>query len=156
MRTVGLVAAIAFAVSPGTTQGTGGIARLSWLQGCWQAVSGERTVEEQWMAPRGRSMVGISRTVRGDALVGYELVVVQEEGDRVSYQAHPSGQPSAVFVSKLIAEETVVFENPQHDFPQRIGYQRKGADLLAWIEGAQGGQARRIEFPYRRVACAGS
>ena len=108
------------------------------------------------MAPRGRSMVGVSRTVGGDALVGYELVVVREEGARLTYQAHPSGQPSAVFASKLIAEETVVFENPQHDFPQRIGYQRKGADMLAWIEGEQGGKARRIEFPYRRVACAGS
>lgn len=156
MRRVVLIAATAFAASSGAAQGLGGIARLSWLQGCWQAVSGERTVEEQWMAPRGRSMVGVSRTVGGDALVGYELVVVREEGARLTYQAHPSGQPSAVFASKLIAEETVVFENPQHDFPQRIGYQRKGADLLAWIEGEQGGKARRIEFPYRRVACAGS
>jgi hypothetical protein len=29
----------------------------------------------------------------------------------------------------------VVFENPGHDFPQVIGYQRRGASLLARVEG---------------------
>ena len=50
----------------------------------------------------------------------------------------------------------VVFENPQHDFPQKVGYQRTNPDtLLAWIEGSEKGQVRRIEFPYRRLACPG-
>ena len=53
--------------------------------------------------------------------------------------------------------EAVVFENLQHDFPQRIGYQRTGPNaLLAWVEGSQKGQFRRIEFPYRRATCTGS
>jgi hypothetical protein len=53
-----------------------------------------------------------------------------------------------------VTDTTVVFENPQHDFPQRVGYERKGGDaLLAWIEGTRNGQTRRVEFPYRRVAC---
>jgi len=49
----------------------------------------------------------------------------------------------------------VVFENLQHDFPQRVGYKRDGDALLAWIEGPRNGQTRRIEFPYRKVGCAG-
>jgi hypothetical protein len=100
-------------------------------------------------------MVGVGRTVRGDRPVAYELVVVREQGDRLAYEAHPSGQPSAVFVSQTVEGESVVFENPQHDFPQRVGYQRSGKDLLAWIEGTRDGRVRRIEFPYRRAACAG-
>ena len=48
-----------------------GIERLAWLQGCWEMVSPQRIVEEQWMSPRGGSMLGMSRTVRGDALVEY-------------------------------------------------------------------------------------
>jgi len=107
------------------------------------------------MAPRGKSMVGVSRTVRGDRLVEYELVVVREQGDQLTYEAHPSGQPSAVFASRTVNEESVVFENLQHDFPQRIGYQRKGSTLLAWIEGTRDGKVRRLEFPYRRAVCAG-
>jgi hypothetical protein len=49
-----------------------------------------------------------------------------------------------------------VFENPQHDFPQKVGYQRGGpGSLLAWVEGTEKGQTRKIEFPYKRIACPG-
>jgi hypothetical protein len=55
-----------------------------------------------------------------------------------------------------VGERSVVFENLRHDFPQRIGYERTAADrLLAWIEGPQDGQMKRIEYPYSRVACPG-
>lgn len=150
-----LVLLTAMAASLGTMPQSTGIERIAWLQGCWEAVSAERTIEEHWMAPRGNSMLGVSRTVRGDSLVAYELVVVREQGDQLVYQAHPSGQASAEFVSRVVDEESVVFENLQHDFPQRVGYRREGQALLAWIEGTQEGELRRIEFPYRRAACPG-
>jgi hypothetical protein len=96
----------------------------------------------------------MGRTVRDGRLVEYELVVIRKEGDALAYEAHPSGQKSAVFLARTVTETTVVFENPQHDFPQRVGYERTGGDaLLAWIEGTSRGQSRRVEFPYRRVAC---
>ena len=107
------------------------------------------------MAPRGGSMVGSGRTVRGEKLVEYELVVIREDGDALVYQAHPSGQPSAEFRSTSVSDGRVVFENAGHDFPQRIGYQRQGASLQAWVEGSKDGRTRRIDFPYRRTICAG-
>jgi hypothetical protein len=133
-----------------------GIQRVAWLQGCWETSSPQRVIEEQWMAPRGANMVGMSRTVRGDALAAYEFLIVRESGERLEYESHPSGQNSATFLSSTVNDSMVLFENPQHDFPQRIGYRRDGPDsLLAWIEGTDKGQSRRIEFPYRRVSCAG-
>ena len=108
------------------------------------------------MAPRGGSMIGMGRTVRGDRLVDFELVVLQEQDGGLAYEAHPSGQPTAVFLARTVSESSVIFENLQHDFPQRIGYQRNGPDLLlAWIEGTEKGQVRRVEFPYRRTRCPG-
>jgi hypothetical protein len=132
-----------------------GIERLAWLQGCWELASAGHTVEEQWMAPRGGSMVGVGRTTRGDALIDYEFVVIRERGEQLVYIAHPSGQPASEFLASTVSEDSVVFENAEHDFPQRIGYRRQGAALEAWIEGAKAGQNRRIEFPYRRAACPG-
>jgi hypothetical protein len=132
------------------------IDRVVWLQGCWESASPERTVEEHWMSPRGRSMIGVGRTVRADRLVEYELVVLREDGGQLAYEAHPSGQPSTVFLSKTVGDAEVLFENPAHDFPQRVGYRRAGPDALhAWIEGTRNGQARRAEFSYRRVSCPG-
>ena len=102
------------------------------------------------MAPRGGVMIGMGRTVRGGALVEYESVVIRQQGDRLAYEAHPSGQPSAVFLSSTLNESTVVFENPQHDFPKRIIY-RKGADdsLTASIDGGEGTKA--MTYAYRRM-----
>ena len=39
---------------------------------------------------------------------------------------------------------------------RRVGYSRNGDSLLAWIDGTTNGKSRRVEFPYRRVACGGS
>ena len=132
------------------------IQQAAWLQGCWQMDAGARVVEEQWMAPRGGVMLSMGRTVRDGKLVEYESVVLREQDGRLAYEAHPSGQPSAVFLSSTIDESMVVFENPSHDYPQRVGYKRDGDSLLAWIDGTASGKPRRVEFPYRRVACAGS
>jgi len=129
------------------------IDRVAWLQGCWQSASGPRVIEEQWMAPRGGSMLGTGRTVNGDTLVEYEFVVVRERGEGLVYIAHPSGQPSAEFPSITASANEVVFENKDHDFPQRVGYRRQGTTLDAWIEGALNGQTRHIDFHYRRIAC---
>jgi len=145
-------AASARAAEPGA-----GIQRLAWLQGCWETASPERTVEEQWMAPRGGSMVGMGRTLRGSELVEYELVVIRQKGDQLAYEAHPSGQPLGTFVSGAVSEKAVVFENPGHDFPKRIGYERAGEDrLLAWIDGGANSEAPRMEFAYTRAPCDAS
>ncbi|HKX41700.1 MAG TPA: DUF6265 family protein [Burkholderiaceae bacterium] len=139
-------------------QGAGGVQRLAWLQGCWRLDAGARIVEEQWMAPRGQTMLGSSRTVRDGKTIEHEFVIVRETaGGQLAYEVSPSGRPPTVFTSTSVADDgSVVFENLQHDFPQRVAYRRNGADLLAWIEGPAKnapGQLRRIEFPYRRAAC---
>jgi hypothetical protein len=133
------------------------VERVGWLQGCWQSAAPPRIVEEQWMAPRAKSMIGMGRTVRGERLVEYESMLIREQGGQLAYEAHPSGQPGAVFLARTATDAEVVFENLKHDFPQRVGYRRKGRDVLVgWIEGTSNGQPRRVEFPYRRVGCPGT
>ena len=128
--------------------------RVVWLQGCWEMASAGRTIEEHWTAPRGGVMLETGRTVRDGRLLEYEFVVLREDGDRLAYEAHPSGQPPAVFQARDLSDSRVVFENPEHDFPQRVGYERRDADTLAaWIDGTANGKARRVDFLYRRVTC---
>ena len=130
------------------------IDRVAWLQGCWELSSGNRIVEEQWTRPRGGIMLGVGRTTRDGRLVEYESVVLREQEGRLAYEAHPSGQESAVFLSREVSDTRVVFENPTHDYPQRVGYERRGSDALsAWVEGSMSGQSRRIDFAYSRVSC---
>jgi hypothetical protein len=49
--------------------------------------------------------------------------------------------------------QKVVFENPDHDFPQRILYWLEDADVLrARIEGTEDGENRGVEWTFRRQA----
>jgi hypothetical protein len=99
-------------------------------------------------------MLGVGRTTRGEKLIEHEFVVLTERDGRLAYEAHPSGQATATFMSKPISGREVVFEDPTHDFPQRVGYRSTGpGQLLAWVEGTTGGKTRRIEFAYRLVNC---
>jgi uncharacterized protein DUF6265 len=130
-----------------------GIERAAWLQGCWESTTAIRTVEESWTTAKGGSMIGVGRTIRDGTMTAYEMIVLREQGDRLAYEAHPSGQASTTFLSTRISASELVFENPAHDFPQEVGYRRDGNSLLAWIRGMQNGQERRIEFPYTRARC---
>lgn len=129
------------------------ITRVSWLQGCWRLNVNGQTVDEQWMAPDGGAMLGTSRTVKAGRLVEYEFVLLRERDGALVYEAHPSGQAGGEFPLKSVDDDSVTFENPAHDFPQRIGYRRQGDRLNAWIEGTLDGRSQRAEFPYARVAC---
>jgi hypothetical protein len=133
-----------------------GVEQLRWMEGCWEFTVGERTVEEQWMAPRGGTMMGMSRTVRGDRTVAWEIVLLREDSaGAISYHAFPSGQPAAVFPAAEVSDSHAVFANPKHDFPQRIIYRRRADTLAARVEGEIGGTPRGSDFPYRKVACPG-
>lgn len=47
-----------------------------------------------------------------------------------------------------------MFENPAHDFPQRVSYRlAPGGRLLARIEGTHYGVTRGIDFPMQWVGC---
>ena len=162
-QTMVLVAAAAVGVVIGATAASPGysghqsppdVQRLAWLGGCWQQRSGTRVVEEQWMAPRGGVMLGMSRTARNDTVIEYEQLRIFQRATRVVYAAAPSGQAPAEFETSAIGDTLVVFENPAHDFPQRISYRRRGADsVVARIEGLRSGVVRGVDFGYRRVGC---
>ena len=138
----------------GLAQGSATVQQVGWIAGCWARSAGTRLVEEQWMRPRAGLMLGVSRTVVGDSLREYEQVALFERRGRLVYAATPARQAPAEFESIAVSDTAVTFENPGHDFPQRVIYRRRGADsLVARVEGTRGGQLRGTDYPYRRVAC---
>ena len=151
------ILAVVTGAAPSVAPDRTGIDRLAWMAGCWEQRTGARIGHEQWMAPLGGTMLGMSRTVVRDTTREYEhLRIEQRATGEVAYIASPSGQPTATFVASVVSDTLVRFENPQHDFPQRIQYRRVRADsLVARIEGTRNGQVRGIDYPLRRVACGG-
>ncbi|RZT95371.1 DUF6265 family protein [Rivibacter subsaxonicus] len=147
-------AVLALAVDAGAAP----IDQMTWLAGCWQSESGsgERQIDEQWMAPLGGAMLGSGRTVGGGRLLEYEQMLIRDDDGVLVYTAKPSRQPQASFKSIEIGDGVAVFENKAHDFPQRVIYRRAGdGGLAARIEWQLRGQPRAIDFNFRRVACPG-
>src|SRR6478752_9667779 len=85
------------------------VRQLSWIAGCWRQTSGNgnRVVDEQWMSLRGATMLGMSRTVRGDSLLELEFLQILEQSGRVVYHAQPSGQRPADFVASALSDTLV-------------------------------------------------
>jgi Domain of unknown function (DUF6265) len=128
---------------------------FAFAAGCWQAVAGDTTMEEQWSRPAGGVMLGMARVVSGGKTVFTEFVEVREKPEGlVMTVALGIGKPPTSFTRIDSASGEVVFENKAHDFPQRLRYRNDGKDALhARVEGVQKGQAKGEDFPYRRVAC---
>ena len=149
-----LIAMIA-SVRPVHAQGSP-LHQLSWMAGCWRQSNpaSDRTIDEQWMAPMGRTMLGMSRTVRGDSTVEFEHLQIFERRGHAVFHAEPSGQAPADFEARAVSDSLVTFENLAHDFPQRVIYRRRGRDsLTARIEGTRNGRVRGVDFPYARAEC---
>jgi len=127
-----------------------------WLSGCWAFRAGDRVVEESWMPERGGSMLGMSRTSRGDVMKEHEFVVLQPAGTALEYHVIAGPQPETVFRATTTSSREVVFENPEHDFPKRIGYRLVSPDSLeAWVDGGPDDRGKPISYPYHRVDCKG-
>lgn len=127
------------------------IARAAWLAGCWEMNEPGRLTEEQWLPPRGDSMLGLSRTIENGRLAWFETMVLLETEHGLLFEAHPANQPSVRFPATTVSDSLLVFENREHDFPQVIGYRRTSEGVAAWIEGGEADGKKRIDYVYRRV-----
>ena len=127
--------------------------QAAWLSGCWLASAGDVRTEEVWMAPEGGLMVGMSRTVRDGVATGYEFVLIQHVDGHLTYSAYPSGQIPTDFPATEISNERLRFENPQHDFPRAIEYERAPDSLIAKVYGEIASREPAFVLRYGRKPC---
>lgn len=127
---------------------------LDWLAGHWCGGDGGRRIDEVWLPQSGGVLLGMSRTVRGSQVESFEFMRIVVDGDGASFHVQPNGVPATVFTMAARDAESIRFENPAHDFPNRIEYRRSGDRLDAVIAGpGRDGKTKTIPFAYRR--CGG-
>lgn len=143
------------AVLPAAAAADADLSKLAWLGGCWKSETAEPGSGEHWLPLAGGSLLGIGRTIKGGKTVEFEFLEIRAEADgRITYFARPSGQSPAAFPLLRLSDTEIVFENLEHDFPQRVAYRLEGKTrLAARIEGTIGGKPRTVEFPMIRVSC---
>ena len=130
------------------------LALPAWLAGCWAQERGERGSIEMWMPPAGGAMLGMSRTIRDGKAAAHEFMQIRVASNALVFIALPSSQREATFTAVRNADREIVFENLEHDFPQRIIYRRTGAETLsARVEGMREGKLRGIDYAFKRTTC---
>ena len=94
----------------------------------------------------------MSRTVRGSSTESFEFMRLVPAGKNTGLYVQPNGVAPTVFAIANHGDGWVVFENPAHDFPNRIEYRRDGAGLRASIAGP-GADGKTLEIPFNYHRC---
>ena len=150
-----IAAVLLLAGSASSQPSTERIENLAWLAGCWeQARAGSELATEVWMRPAGKMMLGVARSVKGGNTTNYEFTRLEETEQGIFYVAKPSqNKDETSFKLVKLGKQEAVFENLQHDFPQRIIYRRAGDALFARAEGRSGGKTTGLDYNFRKARC---
>lgn len=115
-----------------------------WLLGSWETKSADGTLSENWKKVNDSTYEGQSYFVKGKDTLHFETVTLQQKGEELSYLTTIQGQSNDKPISFVLTETTekqLVFENPKHDYPQKISYSHISKDsLVTEISGTQLGK----------------
>lgn len=133
-----------------------GIEGLDWIVGNWRRESRRGVVYESWKRLSDRTFEGDSWIVSntdGERYPLESLLLVEMAGELFYIPKVAENEYPVPFRRVSMEPGRVVFENPTHDFPQRITYQRSRDDgLRVTIEGpVEGEESRQVDFLFRRV-----
>ncbi len=122
------------------------------LTGKWKHENS--TTIEKWEKDGELFKATVYKPFGKESLVTERIRLKEREGE-IFYEATVRGQNNEKPVPfKLIesSQDRVVFENKNHDFPQKITYQFISDDvMLATIEGIMNGKTEKMDFKYSRI-----
>lgn len=132
------------------------IQQLEWLHGSWANISEEGNYYENWNKVNDSLFRSFSyMSIAGDTVFSESVDLLLRENE-LYYIVSVGGQNDGQAVSfQLVSGNNgeFIFENKEHDFPQRVIYKNPAPDsLYAKIEGTINGKFSVQEFPMKRIA----
>jgi len=124
---------------------------LAWISGTWEGQTGNIQMEETWTRPAGGLILGMHRDLFPGGRSFFEFLRIEQRGDDIVYIAMPRGENATAFRMTELQDNRAVFENPEHDFPQKIVYTTDGDTLNATVEGIANGERRSSSWQWTRV-----
>lgn len=126
------------------------IKMADWLIGNWENKSAEGILSENWEKLNDSTFNASSYFIKGKDTLHFETIVLAQKGETLTYFATVKGQnedKAVAFLSTAETDKQLVFENPKHDYPQKITYtQSAGNTLTAEISGTQNGKPSSEKF----------
>lgn len=98
------------------------IEKVDFLQGTWQ-IEGKQNFESWKMV--GSEMIGEAYKTNGSERHVSETLEIKAEGEKLIYTATVKNQNQGKgieFILQPVKDQLYSFENPEHDFPNKIQY----------------------------------
>ena len=132
------------------TVGKDKIKLADWLIGTWENKSEDGVLTESWQKVNDSTFTATSYFIKNNDTLHAEKITLAQKGEMLLYSAAVNGQNNEKaidFGSTTESENKLVFENPSHDYPQKITY-TKGANntLTAEISGNLQGKMTKEKF----------
>lgn len=124
----------------------------AWMIGDWGCYAhplprgGPVSTEEYWLRSGQDGMVGVGRIRQHQTRWLEHMRIAPDATGRLTYYASPGGAPPVAFPLARSGAQELVFENPAHEFPQRISYRRAGERLVATVSLLDGSRAETWHF----------
>lgn len=130
------------------------IKTAEWLIGNWENKLEQGTLSESWKKGNDSTLNGKSYFIKEKDTLNDETIVLTENGTDLFYIPVVKGQnnnePVLFKMTKATADQ-IIFENPKHDFPQKITYLQITKDsLVASISGIVNGKRESESYPMKR------
>lgn len=120
---------------------------LKWLLGVWVSATERHTATEEWTQVADTVFRGGGYTIDGDTKTLNETLLLLEVEGEVFYFAKVAHNPFPVpFKLTQFSEQTAAFENPEHDFPTKLVYQRTTQDSLEVAVSGPDGKGFTVRF----------
>lgn len=130
------------------------LSKLHWLCGGWNYDTKNTHTYEHWEKKSDSLLIGYSFSMIGKDTVSRESIELIAKNQKVQYRATVKEQnhgETIPFVMNFCNNDSVVFTNELHDFPQKIVYKKIGdKKMIAVIEGSIKKVWKRREFVYRK------
>jgi hypothetical protein len=133
-------------------EGDSGLHELQWLVGQWKYQVGKNTYYESWKPTNHGALEGSASLVnQAGKTIMTEVLRIDKIGSHVFYIAVVNKNHPVLFTLIETSEENNqpkwVFENKEHDFPQRIIYTREAKDtFVVGVEGIHKRKEEKEEF----------
>jgi len=128
---------------------------LHGLTGLWKMDGKRGAIYEEWQVSGDNQLTGRSYKLNNNDTMVLENVVISLQGKAIFYTPVVRDQNNRQPVPfKLISynNNKYIFENKEHDYPQRVIYELVSAnDLHARIEGSKNGKEMGSDFNYNRI-----
>lgn len=117
---------------------------FDWLMGCWETEAGQ--TREVWTREGAELLFGHNAVRRDGDIVFFEQLRLERRDGAWVYSAYPKGVGPTEFVLAAQDLASARFENPGHDFPQVIAYERMDDRLTAQASGLEGSNLQEWDY----------